>query len=31
LNRWEVGVDGTGLHSLLPPGFHQDPGECCAR
>jgi Tol biopolymer transport system component len=31
LNLWEVGVDGTGLHSLLPPGFHQDPGECCGR
>jgi serine/threonine protein kinase len=28
---WEVGVDGKGLHSLLPPAFHQDPGECCGR
>jgi eukaryotic-like serine/threonine-protein kinase len=24
---WEVAVDGTGLHSLLPASFHQDPGE----
>jgi serine/threonine protein kinase/Tol biopolymer transport system component len=28
---WEVGVDGTGLHALLPSDFHQDPGECCGR
>jgi Tol biopolymer transport system component len=26
---WEIRVDGTGLHPLLPEGFHQDPGECC--
>jgi Tol biopolymer transport system component/DNA-binding winged helix-turn-helix (wHTH) protein len=24
---WEIGADGTGLHSLLPASFHQDPGE----
>jgi eukaryotic-like serine/threonine-protein kinase len=24
---WEVAVDGTGLRSLLPASFHQDPGE----
>jgi serine/threonine protein kinase/Tol biopolymer transport system component len=28
---WEVGLDGTGLHQLLPESFHQDPGECCGR
>jgi len=28
---WEVGSDGKGLHSLLPYGFHQNPGECCGR
>jgi eukaryotic-like serine/threonine-protein kinase len=28
---WEVAVDGTGLHSLLPASFHQDPGECCGK
>jgi eukaryotic-like serine/threonine-protein kinase len=28
---WEVAVDGTGLHQLLPESFHQDPGECCGR
>jgi eukaryotic-like serine/threonine-protein kinase len=28
---WEVGLDGSGLHQLLPEGFHQDPGECCGR
>jgi eukaryotic-like serine/threonine-protein kinase len=28
---WELGVDGTGLHQLLPETFHQDPGECCGR
>jgi eukaryotic-like serine/threonine-protein kinase len=26
---WEIGVDGKGLHQLLPESFHQDPGECC--
>jgi hypothetical protein len=26
---WDVTVDGTGLHALLPERFHQDPGECC--
>jgi len=24
---WEIKADGTGLHPLLPAGFHQDPGE----
>jgi Tol biopolymer transport system component len=28
---WEVGTDGKGLHPLLSPAFHQDPGECCGR
>jgi serine/threonine protein kinase/Tol biopolymer transport system component len=28
---WEVGVDGNGLHQLLPESFHQDPGECCGQ
>ena len=28
---WEVGIDGKGLHSLLPDSFHQNPGECCGR
>ncbi len=28
---WEVSLDGTGLHQLLPESFHQDPGECCGR
>jgi eukaryotic-like serine/threonine-protein kinase len=28
---WEVGLDGSGLHQLLPESFHQDPGECCGR
>jgi serine/threonine protein kinase/Tol biopolymer transport system component len=28
---WEVGADGTGLHPLLPPVFHQSFGECCGR
>ncbi len=28
---WELGLDGTGLHQLLPESFHQDPGECCGR
>ena len=28
---WDVKVDGTGLHPLLPESFHQDPGECCGR
>ena len=28
---WEVDVDGTGLHPLLPASFHQDPGECCGK
>ncbi len=26
-NLWDVGIDGKGLHPLLPPAFHQDPGE----
>jgi serine/threonine protein kinase/Tol biopolymer transport system component len=29
LTLWEIGVDGSGLHPLLPGSFHQDPGECC--
>ena len=28
---WEVGIDGSGLHQLLPESFHEDPGECCGR
>jgi serine/threonine protein kinase/WD40 repeat protein len=28
---WEVGVDGSGLHELLPASFHQDGGECCGQ
>lgn len=28
---WEVGIDGNGLHQLLPESFHQDPGECCGQ
>ena len=28
---WEVGIDGRGLHQLLPESFHQDPGECCGQ
>jgi serine/threonine protein kinase/Tol biopolymer transport system component len=29
---WEVGIDGKGLHPLLPDGFHhQESGECCGR
>lgn len=28
---WEVGIDGNGLHPLLPVNFHQDPGECCGQ
>jgi Tol biopolymer transport system component len=28
---WEIGLDGNGLHQLLPDSFHQDPGECCGR
>src|SRR5205807_1340684 len=28
---WEVSLDGTGLCSLLPATFHQDPGECCGK
>jgi len=31
LRLWEVGVDGSGSHRLLPESFHQDPGECCGR
>jgi Tol biopolymer transport system component len=27
---WEIGIDGSGLHQLLP-AFHQDIGECCGR
>jgi len=30
-NVWEVGIDGKSLRPLLPPDFHQDPGECCGR
>jgi serine/threonine protein kinase/Tol biopolymer transport system component len=30
LSLWELGVDGSGLHQLLPD-FHQDQGECCGR
>jgi len=28
---WEVSLDSTGLRSLLPATFHQDPGECCGK
>ena len=28
---WEIGIDGKGLHQLLPQKFHEDPGECCGR
>jgi hypothetical protein len=28
---WEVDIDGSGLHQVLPESFHQDPGECCGR
>jgi len=28
---WDIRVDGSGLHQLLPDSFHQDPGECCGR
>ena len=28
---WEVAIDGSGLHQLLPESFHQDPGECCGQ
>ena len=28
---WEVAMDGSGLHQLLPASFHQDQGECCGR
>jgi Tol biopolymer transport system component len=27
----EVGIEGKGLHPLLPAGFHQGPGECCGK
>jgi WD40 repeat protein len=30
-NIWEVGVDGKGLRPVLPPAFHEDPGECCGK
>jgi Tol biopolymer transport system component len=30
-NLWEVSIDGTHLRPLVPPGFHQDPGECCGQ
>jgi serine/threonine protein kinase/Tol biopolymer transport system component len=26
---WEIGVDATGLHLLLPKTFHEGAGECC--
>jgi serine/threonine protein kinase/Tol biopolymer transport system component len=28
---WEVGIDGKGMHSILPASFHQAPGECCGK
>jgi eukaryotic-like serine/threonine-protein kinase len=30
LSLWEVNVDGTNAHSLLP-GWHNPPSECCGR
>ena len=27
----EVGIDGKGMHSILPDSFHQATGECCGR
>jgi len=31
LSIWEIGVDGSGLHPVLPATFHQDVGECCGK
>jgi len=28
---WEVGIDGNGMHSIVPASFHQAPGECCGK
>ena len=28
---WEVGLDGSGLHALLPDSFQQAPNQCCGR
>jgi len=28
---WEISVDGTNLHALLPPGWRNPPQECCGK
>lgn len=28
---WEIKMDGTGLHAVLPADFHKEIGECCGK